>query len=98
MKRIAFLIPLLAGCALNRPYMREVVTTTSTNGVTTTTERLSKATTLGLWPGTASVERQRTSLGKTMSIGQSDIEAQGGGTNMVHQLQALDSIIGKLRP
>lgn len=96
------LIPIVAaaalcGCALNRPYMRETSETTSTNGVVTKTERLSKATTIGLWPGTATVEKQRTSLGKTMSIGQQDIESNGGGTNMVESLRALDSIVGKLR-
>ena len=91
--KVIALAALLGGCAFNRPYMREE--TTGTNGVVSV--RITKATTVGLWPGTASVEKQKTTLGKTMSIGQSDVEATGGGTNVASSVTALTELLRALR-
>ena len=91
---IATLACLATGCAINRPVLTETVT--GTNGVITT--RQLKVTTFLVWPATQSIERQRASLGKTISVGQSGIEQEGGGTNVVEALKSIDSILGKVRP
>jgi hypothetical protein len=81
------------GCAWNRPLYTE--RTTGTNG-TVTVKKLSVAT-LAIWPATTSLEKQRVSIGKTMTVGTSGLSEDGGGTNMVDALKAIDSILGKLR-
>lgn len=81
------------GCAYNRPTIR--TETRSTNGVVTVSE--TSARTFAVWPATSTVERQKLSNGKTQSIGTDGLEQQGGGTNLVEALRALDSILGKIR-
>jgi hypothetical protein len=91
--KLAPLLLLLCGCAFNRPHFRETVT--STNG--TVTVRELTVPTWALWPATASLDRQRASLGRTFSLGQSGLEQDGGGsTNALETLKALDAILGKV--
>ena len=82
------------GCAVNRPEFLE--RTTGTNGLVT--ERRLTVATWSLWPASTDLAKQRASLGKTMTLGTSDLGQDGGGTNMVEALRALDSILGKFRP
>lgn len=97
MKALALLFPVAlalgCGCALNRPFLTE--TTTGTNGVTTT--RTLKVTTLALWPATTTLERQKATLGKTLGLGTEGLKEDGGGTNVVEALRAIDSILGRIR-
>jgi hypothetical protein len=89
----AFTLCLLTGCAVNRPVLTE--RTIGTNGVVT--ERTLKMTSFVVWPATSSLDRQRASIGKTMSAGTQGLEESGGGTNVVEALRALDSILGKIK-
>ena len=98
MKRLSLLPVLLAlvalGCAVNRPEFVE--RTTGTNGVTS--ERRLTVSTWSLWPASTDLAKQKASLGKTFTLGTSDLGQDGGGTNVVETLRALDSILGKIRP
>lgn len=84
---------LTAGCAYNRPSIR--TESRGTNGIVTVSE--TSARTFAVWPATSTVERQKLSNGKTHSIGTDGLDQQGGGTNLVEALKALDSILGKIR-
>jgi hypothetical protein len=94
MKRLALLLPLVAGCAVNRPEFRETVV--AADGAST--ERRLTVATWSLWPASTDLAKQKASLGKTMTLGTSDLGQDGGGTNVVETLRALDSILGKIRP
>jgi len=83
-----------AGCAVNRPEFIE--RTTATNGVVI--ERRLVVPSWSLWPASQSIASQRASLGKTFSLGTTEATQDGGGTNLVEALKALDSILGKLKP
>lgn len=83
-----------AGCAVNRPEFVE--RTTGTNGIVT--ERRLVVPSWTLWPATQSIASQRASLGRTFTLGTTDADQSGGGTNLVEALKALDSILGKLKP
>lgn len=87
---------LLCGCAINVHRFSEK--TEHPNGDVVTRTLVVK--TLAGWPATASIEKQRTSLGKTFSVGTTGItEDSSGGTNgVVEALKSLDSILGKIRP
>lgn len=102
MKTIIALLALIAftGCALNRPYIKEKsTTTTSTNGVSITTmDRMLKVTTLAFWPADTEVTKQKASAGKTLSTGVEDVTAKGGGTNMVGALSELRQILQLIAP
>ncbi len=87
------LCSIAVGCAINRPVITETVT--GTNGVTTT--RTLKVTSMAVWPATTSLERQKVTIGKTLSVGTDGLTQEGGGTNVVETLRALDSILGKVR-
>lgn len=80
---LVLIIPILTGCTINRPYMKERTTVTTTNGVTSATDRNLKVTSLTLWPAKESVNGQKASLGKTMSTGVESLQQEGGGTNVV---------------
>ena len=84
---------LTAGCAYNRPTIR--TESRATNGTVTISE--TSARTFAVWPATSTVDRQKLSNGKTQSIGTDGLDQQGGGTNLVEALKALDSILGKIR-
>ena len=85
---------LTAGCAYNRPVLRSE--THGTNGVVTVAE--TSVRTFALWPATSALEAQKVSNGaKTQSVGTTGLNQQGGGTNLVEALKALDSILGKIR-
>lgn len=86
---LVLIIPILTGCTINRPYMKERTTVTTTNGVTSATERNLKVTSLTLWPAKESVNGQKASLGKTMSTGVESLQQEGGGTNVVATLDKL---------
>jgi len=90
---VAVSLLLVSGCAYNRPTIR--TETKSTNGTVTISE--TSARTFAVWPATSTVERQKLSNGKTQSIGTDGLEQQGGGTNLVEALKAIDSILGRIR-
>jgi hypothetical protein len=81
------------GCAVTWP--RVSVEETGTNGVVT--KKKISLPAFVVWPGTQTLEKQRGSIGKTLSAGFSDAAQEGGGTNVVEALRALDSILGKIR-
>ena len=90
----AFSCLITAGCAYNRPVLRSE--TRSTNGVVTVAE--TSVRTFALWPATSELVKQRVSNGaKSQSVGTEGLDQQGGGTNLVEALKALDSILGKIR-
>ena len=84
---------ILCGCVVNRPVVYE--RTYDINGLTS--ERELRINSFALWPATQSLDKQRVSLGKTFSVGQSGMEQEGGGTNIIEALRAIDSILGKVR-
>jgi len=88
------LIALVAGCAVNRPEFRETVVTA--DGAST--ERRLTVATWSLWPASTDLAKQKASLGKTFTLGTSELGQDSGGTNVVETLRALDSILGKIRP
>lgn len=94
---LVLIIPILTGCTINRPHMKERTTVTTTNGVTTATERNLDVTSLTLWPAKESVAGQKASLGKTMSTGVESLQQEGGGTNMVGTIQGLVELLKLLR-
>ena len=87
------------GCALTRPHVVETTATTYAAGATNITVRKEIwLPAFVVWPANQTLEKQRGSIGKTVSAGFTDANQDGGGTNMVESLKALDSIIGKIRP
>ena len=82
-----------SGCAINRPLLTETIT--STNGIVTT--RSLRMTSYTLWPATSSLDKQRASIGKTMSAGTAGLDQESGGTNVVDALRAIDSILGRIK-
>lgn len=84
----------LSGCAYSRPHI--IVTTIDTNGVTTISQL--RLTLFAVWPATQTMEKQRGSIGKTLSLGTVGAEQETGGTNMVEALKHIDSILSKFRP
>jgi hypothetical protein len=98
MKRLSLLPVLLAlvalGCAVNRPEFRETIVTA--DGAST--ERRLTVATWSLWPASTDLAKQKASLGKTFTLGTSELGQDGGGTNVIETLRALDSILGKIRP
>lgn len=93
MKKLLLLLPLMVGCAYVRPHAVE--TATSTNGVITRREIWLPG--FAIWPAGQTVDKQRASIGKTVSAGMVDVNQDGGGTNVVEALRAIDSILGKIR-
>lgn len=84
----------LCGCAFNRPnYTRTTIN--PTNGLVIV-EKLSVPT-YAIWPATTELGKQRVSIGKTISVGTTQLSEDSGGTNIVDALKALDSILGKIR-
>jgi hypothetical protein len=99
MKRFRLLLAscaalVLVGCAVNRPDFRE--TTIAADG--SSTERRLSVSTWSLWPASTDLAKQRASLGKTMTLGTSDLGQESNGTNVVETLRALDSILSRIRP
>ena len=90
MKYLALL--LLCGCAVNRPVLRE--TTTSTNGMVTVKEL--RMTTFAVWPATTTFEKQRGSVGKTLSVGTEQLEQETSSTNAAATLRELRLLIQEL--
>lgn len=84
---------LLVGCALNRPLLTETIV--AKDGTSTT--RTLRMSSFVVWPATSSLDKQRASIGKTMSAGTQGLEEQSGGTNVVEALKALDSILGRVK-
>lgn len=91
---LALFVGFVSGCAFNRPNYSETIIN-PTNGVTTI-RRLSVPT-WALWPATTELGKQRVSIGKTISVGTFQLTEDGGATNMVEALKAIDSILGKIR-
>ena len=90
MKALPLLLLLLAGCAINNPNYTEWDPVTGKR-----TKRLAVPSVVW-WPATSTLEKQRVSIGKTMSVGTSGLSEDGGGTNMVEALKYLDSILSRI--
>ena len=84
----------LSGCAFSRPHIRE--TTIHPDGVTVVREL--RLTLFAVWPATQTMEKQRGSIGKTLSLGVTGSDQDTTGTNAVEALKHIDSILGKIRP
>lgn len=86
-----FLLPALclSSCAYNNPRFTEV----TTNG----TVRTLSVRTFAIWPATTQIEKQRASLGKTFSLGQSGINEDGGSTNLAATLDALTRLLQQIK-
>ena len=82
------------GCAVNRPEFIE--RTTGTNGVTS--ERRLTVSTWSLWPASTDLAKQKANLGRTFTLGTSELGQDSGGTNVVDALREINGILGKLRP
>jgi len=83
---------LIAGCALQRPYIHE--RTETTNGVVQL--RTMKATSVAIWPATAELAKGRLSAGKTLAIGvDGETTTAGATTNDVEVLKNLRGILGR---
>ncbi len=93
MKSLTLLLLFCGGCAMTRPHVVEI--STGTNGIVTRKEIWLPA--FVIWPATQTIEKQRGSIGKTLNAGFADAQQEGGGTNIVDALRALDSILGKIR-
>ena len=84
----------LTGCAMNNP--KFVSETHSTNGVVEI--RKLSVPTFAIWPATTELAKQKASLSaKSFTLGTEGLKEEGGGTNMIEALKALDSILGKVR-
>lgn len=84
---------ILAGCAYNRPLFSEQVVTT--NGIIT--KRSLSVRTFALWPATTQLEKQRASLGKTMSLGTTGLSEDSGGTNIAATIEALTKLLQTIK-
>lgn len=95
---ILLLLALLPGCLINKPMLNRKVTVNESNGVkTTTTEESLRVPNYAVWPATSAVEKQKVSMGKTLSSGTDAIrEDASGGTNGVATLEALSRLLGQL--
>lgn len=82
----------LVGCAFNRPAFEE--RTTATNGAVTI--RKLAVPTWALWPATSTLGQQRASLGKTFSLGTSELSQESVGTNAVEWLRQVNSLLDKI--
>lgn len=91
---LLFVVFTVSGCAFSRPHIK--VTTTGTNGVVTVSEL--RLTLLAIWPATQTMERQRGSIGKTLSLGVVGSDQDTTGTNAVEVLKVIDSILSKIHP
>ena len=92
---LALLVALsLAGCSLSRPVITE--TTTATNGAAVS--RSLRVTQFALWPATATVAKQKATLGKTFAFGSEGMELDGGGTNVVEAFNAATRLINAAKP
>ena len=90
----AVALVILSGCAWNRPTFSE--RTIATNGVVT--ERTLRITTFALWPATTSLDKQRASMGKTWSMGQSGVNEDLGSTNITATIDALIRLYQVIKP
>jgi hypothetical protein len=84
----------LAGCSLSRPVITE--TTTATNGAAVS--RSLRVTQFALWPATATVAKQKATLGKTFAFGSEGMELDGGSTNLAETLRETTRLIQSLKP
>ena len=83
-----------SGCVISRPYIKE--TTTTPDGSIIVREM--RLTSFAIWPASQHVDKQRASVGKTWSLGAAGVDQEGGATNVVEALRAIDSILSKLHP
>lgn len=96
-RSLALLVIALAiiatGCAVNRPVLNETVTTT--NGIITT--KSLRMTSFAIWPATTTVDKQRGSVGKTLSVGTEGAELETSNTNAAATLRELRLLLESLR-
>lgn len=87
------IIASFTGCAVNRPVLTE--TTTTTNGVTTT--KSLRMTSFALWPATTTIDKQRGSVGKTLSVGTEGAELETSNTNAAATLRELRLLLETIK-
>jgi hypothetical protein len=87
------LMLLCGGCAVNRPVLTETVV--ATNGITTT--KSLRMTSFALWPATTTIDKQRGSVGKTLSVGVEGTELETSSTNAAATLRELRLLLESLR-
>ena len=80
----------LCGCSFNHLRLSET-TTNPTNGLATT--RSMDINTQNLWPARSTLDKQRASLGKTMSAGTSGLDQDSGGTNIASTIEAITHLM-----
>ncbi len=83
--KFVLLLPLLFGCAYNRPHLVETVTV-MTNGVVVTQREVTMRSFV-LWPATSTLDKQRATIGKTMGVGTEGLGQESSGTNSVELLR-----------
>lgn len=88
----AILVIMFSGCAFNRPNFKESVA--GTNGTVTT--RALSVPTWALWPATSALTSQKASLGKTFSVGTSELTQEAQSTNAVEALREMRRIFEAL--
>ena len=81
------IITLGTGCAFNK------VESSSTQGTNITTI---KVRTYAFWPATSTLDKQKISAGKTLSVGTEGLVQEGGGTNIANTISALTDLIKAL--
>ncbi len=93
MKRFLPLLLVTCGCALTRPHVVEV--STGTNGTVTRKEIWLPA--FAVWPASQTLEKQRGSIGKTLTAGFSEASQDGGSTNIADTIKALTDLLKTLK-
>ncbi len=88
---LAFLA--MTGCAVNSPVLTETIGTT--NGIVTT--KSLRMTSFAVWPATTTVDKQRGSVGKTLSVGTEGAELETSNTNAAATLRELRLLLESLR-
>lgn len=91
----ASLMLVLAGCAVSRPKFIEREYD-PVSGLLVKERELSLPTLTG-WPATTTIEKQKASLGKTFSFGQTGYEAETSNTNAAATLRELRLLLESVR-
>ncbi len=90
---VVALVFISAGCAVNSPVLTETIGTT--NGIVTT--KSLRMTSFAIWPATTTVDKQRGSVGKTLSVGTEGAELETSNTNAAATLRELRLLLESLR-
>ena len=61
------------------------------------TRRTLDVRTYSTWPTTTTISKQRTSMGKTFSVGITGLSEDGGATNITDSLNAMERLVRALK-